>query len=110
MASLMFTGSVDAVSLGAIKGADLTPQKTFEDGKRTDEDTLVDGSRVYPLRGVTLRQDGVPIIGASLKVKTPTDLRPLVPYSLVNARVAVWVRDGRPAFSVTADRLELPKA
>ena len=109
--NIAFTGSIDAVSLGPVKAADLTPVKTYgDDGKRTDIDQLIDGHQVFALRGVTLRQDGEPINGASLKVKTPTDLRPLTPYVVVNARVIAWVRDGRVAYSVTADRLEQPKA
>jgi hypothetical protein len=106
MANIIFTGNIDAVAVGAIKAADLSPQKTYgDDGKRTDENTLVDRSPVYPLRGVTLRQDGEPITGASLKVKQPADLKPLTPYTVVNPRVIAWVRDGRVAYSVTADRL-----
>lgn len=109
--TIQFTGSIDAVAVGAIKSADLTPQKTYgDDGKRTDENTLVDGNPVYPMRGVTLRQDGEPINGASLKVKVPADVKPLTPYAVVNPRVIAWVRDGRVAYSVTADRLEQPKA
>jgi hypothetical protein len=109
MAQITFTGSIDAVSLGPVSASSLTPVKTYgDDGKRTDTDQLVDGHQVYALRGVTLRQDGEPINGASLKVKTPTDLKALTPYTVVNPRVIAWVRDGRVAYSVTADRLEVP--
>ena len=111
MANITFTGNIDAVAVGAIKGADLTPQKAYgDDGKRTDENALVDGNPVYPMRGVTLRQDGEPINGATLKVVHPADVKALTPYVVVNARVIAWVRDGRVAYSVTADRLEQPKA
>jgi hypothetical protein len=107
MAILQFAGSVDAVSLGEVRAAELTTQKKFIDGKRSDEDSLIDGVPVYPLREVSIRQDGSPIQGASLKVKHPTDLKALTPYTLVNPSVVAWVRDGRSvAFSVTADRLE----
>jgi hypothetical protein len=109
MASISFTGSIDAVSLGEVKATDLTTQKAFVDGHRSDADALVDGVPVYPIRDVSLRQDGEPIQGASLKVKHPTDLKALTPYQVVNPHVTAWVKDGRIAYSVTADRLELAK-
>lgn len=71
---------------------------------------VVDGSPVYPLRGVMVRDaDGRAIKASTLRVRTApsASIPSLTALRCVGCTVTPWVRDGRVALSVLADHVEI---
>lgn len=98
-------GNISVVSVATIKAADLQPVKAYKDNKRTDEDVLVNGKKVYRVNGVSFLQDDDVVDFVSLRVFQPVDVIGLKKYALVNPVFTPYVRDNRIAWSVTADSL-----
>lgn len=104
--NLMVKGNLSVVSIVSIKATDCEPVKKYENGKKTDEDVLVNGKKVYRVRNVSFLQDDEQITEPiSLRIYQPVDVLGLKKYALVNPVFTPYVRDNRIAWSVTADSL-----
>lgn len=103
------------LSAAAQKSTDFETMKKYKDGKRTDEDVLVDGVPVYklPSNSFPILQNGVTLDNVTIRLKHVTDYSPATYYKLTGSvSVTAWSRPNTTyvSYTVTADGMEPVKA